>query len=101
MDCHCLPAKLSHRIRYLHHGFIRQLRIHRQRQHFAANAFGLRQIAFVVSEIAEAVLHMDGNRIVNAAAYPVGMEIFAQLIALCGEQGEDVIDRLASRRLRQ
>src|SRR4029077_5239811 len=85
VDCHCLPAKLSHRIRDLDHSFIRQLRIQRQRQHFAANAFGLRQIALAVSEIAEAALQMNGNRIVDAATYPAGIEMFAQLVALRGE----------------
>ena len=44
------------------------------------------------------MLQVDRNRIMNAAANPVRLEMFAQLIALLGEQRKDMVDRLASGR---
>src|SRR4051812_10883858 len=71
---------------------ISQLRIHRQRQYLACRAFGFRELAFVVPEIAMRGLHVDGNRIVQPRLDALGLQTRLQVLTLIGAHGVHVVD---------
>ena len=59
----------------------RQLRIHGQRQHFAAGLFGHWQAARFVAQCGEALLQMQRHRVVNRGADLAIGQVFLQRVA--------------------
>lgn len=64
---------------------------HRQRECFAGGAFGFGEVAFLVAEVAEAVLQVERDGIMNFGADAVLCEVRGERVALAVGDADDVL----------
>src|SRR4029079_7674789 len=72
--------KCSHVFDYLVELSVRQLRVDRQRENFTGRALGLRTASSFVTEVREAGLQVERQRIIDRAADPLLLEETLKLV---------------------
>ena len=81
-NCRSLLEELGDRADHIALCLARDLGIDRQRQRLTSSPFGLRQIAFFVTEIRKTFLLMQSERLINRAVDLALRQPLAQLVAL-------------------